>query len=336
MKHELEQRLTAGWSVWLCSLNELGMSRWLREWEYKGREVLKFDGVRDVLALTQLVKTKTDMPTTVVIDHFDWLLRHEDRIWFERLRAWRNAYKENLNFLVGTSETFDLLTYIEKLGGFYELISESKLHFPAGDSHDAREMISVLLAKSDIRLGEIDESEVIRLSGGIAGLVKSYFVNCVNGMEGNEFSDRVRGVCMRVWQSLPDVQRENLKMLLRERSIRDERLEAWGLIDDKGIRSGWLKSWVEKQSSMAGEQAFFEMEERLTKIELQIFTLLRDRAPRLCSREDLLLAGWPEDNVEGVSDQALDQVISRIRKKLRDSMLRIDAMKGRGYMLVSR
>ena len=76
-----------------------------------------------------------------------------------------------------------------------------------------------------------------------------------------------------------------------------------------------------------------EPTERLTSLEYRVFEHLYRFAEEIVSRDDLIEAGWPGAQ-GGVTDEAVNQVIRRIRKKLKQPDL-LENIRGEGYRLMT-
>jgi DNA-binding winged helix-turn-helix (wHTH) protein len=72
-----------------------------------------------------------------------------------------------------------------------------------------------------------------------------------------------------------------------------------------------------------------------TKKEHALFSFLQDHENRLCEREDIIEAVWPDYAESGVSDWAIDRLVARVRTKLKTqkSEFEIVTVITRGYKL---
>ncbi|MCL4352967.1 helix-turn-helix domain-containing protein [Patescibacteria group bacterium] len=73
-----------------------------------------------------------------------------------------------------------------------------------------------------------------------------------------------------------------------------------------------------------------------TKKENALFNYLMENKERICERENIINAVWPEEEALGVSDWAIDRLVARVRSKLRlqKSEYKIQTVKTRGYKLL--
>jgi len=56
----------------------------------------------------------------------------------------------------------------------------------------------------------------------------------------------------------------------------------------------------------------------LSYVQFALLALLHDQPGRVYSRDEVIAALWPEDSAEGISDEAIDALVRRIRLRLRE------------------
>ncbi len=59
-----------------------------------------------------------------------------------------------------------------------------------------------------------------------------------------------------------------------------------------------------------------ELDPPLSLAQYRLLELLYDRDGRVCSRDEIVKAVWPESAEEGVSDQAIDALVRRLRERI--------------------
>ncbi len=87
-----------------------------------------------------------------------------------------------------------------------------------------------------------------------------------------------------------------------------------------------------KQQEIKEEQDGIEF----TKKEHLLFTFMQENKNRICEREEIVAAVWPEMEIMGVSDWAIDRLVARVRSKLKHqkSKWSIQTIRTRGYKLI--
>lgn len=74
--------------------------------------------------------------------------------------------------------------------------------------------------------------------------------------------------------------------------------------------------------------------DNLTVSEFKLLSYLGSTKGQICSREDIIFSLWGENASFDVSNHALDQLIHRLKKKLDETEMKIETVRGRGYRLV--
>lgn len=95
-----------------------------------------------------------------------------------------------------------------------------------------------------------------------------------------------------------------------------------GLRLDKGAKRVWV-----------GGQ---ELIPPLSSAQYRLLQLLYDKAGKVCSRDEIIQAVWPESAEEGVSEQAIDALVRRLRDrigKVDPSHQYIVTVRGHGFRL---
>ncbi|MGC8873548.1 MAG: response regulator transcription factor [Chloroflexia bacterium] len=58
------------------------------------------------------------------------------------------------------------------------------------------------------------------------------------------------------------------------------------------------------------------LEERLTRLEARLLQFLQDHRGKVCSRDEVIAAVYPDASPDSVTDQQLDRLVSRLREKI--------------------
>ena len=84
------------------------------------------------------------------------------------------------------------------------------------------------------------------------------------------------------------------------------------LVFERGKRPG-LYLDEERRGVFVGER---ELSPPLSLAQYRLLEFLYDGAERVCSRDEIVEAVWPEASEEGVSDQAIDALVRRLRERI--------------------
>ena len=143
-----------------------------------------------------------------------------------------------------------------------------------------------------------------------------------------------------------DLKKNFLEILQGKLISENNPLISWGLVEGNKILSSVLADFIRnevlvenissstKYAMSTSDQFNIQdvWEHELTKLEFLLWQILKSNLDQVVSRETLIKAGWPDDNNEGVSDEALDQAMSRLRRKMEFSRYRIKTIKSRGFL----
>lgn len=170
----------------------------------------------------------------------------------------------------------------------------------------------------------------------IVGSKEELFAYLVNDEQINLQSEEL-------WESLDSLEQEILtKVVLGTKIILEDKKRArylWdtGLLfesDEKIIIFSQIFSYYVKQK--IGEKTEQNGAD-FTRKEYLLFKFLKEHYDKVCERERIVIAVWPETESFGVSDWAIDRLVARVRGKLKkqQSEYEIQTIKTRGYKLIS-
>ena len=100
-----------------------------------------------------------------------------------------------------------------------------------------------------------------------------------------------------------------------------------------GIFSPLFESFLEKEIGRKEQGNGVD----LTKKEKTLYEHLLENLGKVCEREKIIEAVWPESEELGVSDWTIDRLVARLREKLKNqkSKYQIVTVKTRGFKLIS-
>jgi len=104
------------------------------------------------------------------------------------------------------------------------------------------------------------------------------------------------------------------------------------LVFERGERLGLYLDKERRVVFLGGR----ELSPPLSLAQYRLLELLYDRAGRVCSRDEIVEAVWPEVSKEGISDQAIDALARRLRERIDEvdpGRQYIVTMRGHGFRL---
>jgi len=143
-----------------------------------------------------------------------------------------------------------------------------------------------------------------------------------------------------LFESLTNPEQETLRVLIRNESktsnttIQSSYLTQTGIIQASGknyrVFNTFLHQYLKQtQQTPLAHKDFTNKEHRL-------YSILFDHLGDIVEREDIINAVWPESSEMGVSDWAIDRLVSRVRSKLKiqHSPYEITTIITRGFKLI--
>ena len=241
----------------------------------------------------------------LLFDRFD-ALASSDPALFGNLRALRDAFKYRLTYVTFTRRTLDPHTELAEL--FY---ANTLWLGPLSES-DALWNVTRYNRRKGMNWDEATIQQLLHLSG------------CYPSM--------LRAVCEAYAGGVP----LEMRSLVTHPAIQHRVEEFWA---DQPGEEDLRQSGLDGHPLLsAGHTAILDIS--LTAKEHLLLEAFRQHPDRVCSKDDLINAVWPEDRIfeRGVRDDSLAQLIRRLREKIEpdpSNPIHILTVPGRGYRYIS-
>ena len=304
----------------------------------------------------------------LLCDEFD-VVQTFDPPLFRCLRAIRDAHKGRVSYVVAvTGDLAYLRDDLSDVEHFYRLVGRNVCGLGPYGEADARRMVRYLASRRSTELSAADTARLIELSGGHAGLLKTLLSLLWDAHRGGGLAGMaptlkdepaVQAECRKVWGSLPEGEQAALSVLASggqadSRVLR--RLKRKGL-----VRGGQLSSifsplfahFIRQQLPPATKGVLVSRSprvvqiegrrvENLTELEFEVLCYLHEHRGRVCTKDELIANVYRQryDRMAGgVSDEALQALVSRLRAKIEPERGRpryVVTVRGQGYKFVER
>jgi DNA-binding winged helix-turn-helix (wHTH) protein len=314
-------------------------------------EMVLFQGLKktvDYLALEE------NLTIVFLFDRFEDYISVVDSEFFANLRVLRNRAKYQFSVVFSLNRPLEDTLEATLMSDFYEFIAGKIVYLPIYDQPGVDFRISYLEKITGQKINSKLLSEVLELTGGHSNLMRL----CVESLLSTEqkFANKlvlrkflleqkpVRSALFGIWNSLTPSEQNFLE---GNGKSEEKYLENVGLIKHGFLTISLLydylkeKSATQKQSgftlNQAGEilRGDVVLSDKLTSLEYKLLKFLLDDQGKIISKEDIINAVWQEGKTTlGVTDQALDQLIFRLRKKIEENPnapTHIQTVKGRGF-----
>lgn len=308
------------------------------------------DSLRDVLADL----SKAGFFPTLFFIRFDRLQHVVTQDLFRNLQGLVDATGQRLAYVfTGFRELHDMAPEVfhkASLAAFTQ-----KIYLEPASMDDMAIIMETLLKKFKITLTEDQKKELLIHSGGHAQYVQLSLIilhemmSHLKKMPGNFVSkiaeeERITLQSEELFAVLnEEEQRVLLKVFHGEVVSDEERMTTaylWntGYVKKNGSQHVFSPLFASYLEHMENYHNKAKVTVGLTKKEQLLYTMLHTHKDEICEREDIIQAVWPECNEIGVSDWALDRLVSRLRNKLKlqQKKYEIQTIKTRGFKLAEK
>lgn len=322
---------------------------------------------KDDLVLFQALKRSIDYlaiekELTVVL-LFDLLEEYLPSItpdFFTNLRVLRSRAKYRFSVVFSLARPLEEILERGTFAEFHDFLVGNIIFLPLFDPAGLKFRLSYI-EKVTGRKNEVTRKEIIRICSGHAQLTRlSYEAVLADNktlnsklLESLLSQKRVEGALLDIWNSLLPQEQQILKGIAvgRETEGITPYLEEVGLIKNRKITIPIFQEFVKTIKEEVSREITYDLErseilkagdpitDRLSPLEFRLLRFLIVNHGRICEKEEIINSVWQDAKTrEGVTDQALDQIVYRLRKKIEENPNNpyfIQTIKGRGYRFQS-
>jgi DNA-binding winged helix-turn-helix (wHTH) protein len=250
------------------------------------------------------------------------------------------------------------------LSDFYEFVGGHYVFMRLYDPVSSQFRLSYLEKVTGRSLDKSCMDEVHRLTGGLWRLTKI----CAEAMLAEEkHADEllpfllsrktVKEALCKIWDSFTPDEQTALRTYMDGKIDPDTQMQEYlskiGIIKDTVLQIPFLKEIIGQKEVVAqcDEHIIYdidtnmirkgdtEISDRLTAAEYRLLLFCLQNTERILERDEIITAVWRDSaTTAGVTDQALDQLIFRVRKKIEadpNNPLHLQTVKGRGFKFSS-
>jgi len=321
--------------------------------------------MNDEMFLFQSLKKSLDylsiekkMSVFLIFDKFEVAIPTLTSQFFTNLRILRNHAKYRFASIFSLTRPLEELLDPQLFSDIHDLIAGNIVYIGVNDPVGIEFRLSYIEKAARISLGDEMREKVLSLTAGHAKLSKlSYELltheeSIPEDLENYLLSKpTIQGALHEIWAALLPSEQKTLKSehLLREADLNHKYLIDSFLIDNGKITIPLFEKYVasinievdslvyddEKNEILLGSTPFSES---LSPSEFKLLKYLIQNANKICTKDEIIHSVWGDQkSYEGVTDQALDQIFYRLRKKIEEDPTNpkiITTIKGVGYKLV--
>lgn len=326
-------------------------------------EMVLFQGLKKTIDFLAIEK---ELTVIFLFDRFEEYIPALTSHFFANLRILRNRAKYRFSVIFSINRPLDDLLEPIFFADFYEFMAGKITYLPLLDKPGLDFRISYLEKITGKKVNKKKLDEIMRLTGGHGNLTR----HCLEAIlaTGNEplatshqplatssglsefflKQKPVRSALFGIWNSLNPFE-QNLLTLLNFADQDISYLENVGLIDKNKLTIPLLTDYALEKNKLSAEnkKIIFDqnsneikkgdlvISDKLTSSEFKLLQFLLLNSGKVLNREEIIKAVWKDtQSTAGVTDQALDQLIFRLRKKIEidpNTPTYIQTVKGRGF-----
>ncbi|MBU2632234.1 helix-turn-helix domain-containing protein [Patescibacteria group bacterium] len=309
-------------------------------------ELVLFQGLKEAVDYLAIDK---ELTIVFLIDRFEEYIHDVGNEFFANLRILRNRAKYRFSAIFSLNRPLDLLLDPTVFAQFYEFVAGNIVYLSISDPVGLAFRISYIEKVMGKKLDKEIIDEVLKLTGGHGKLTRVSLENITTEQNQNNLSDflmknkNIQATFLEIWQELTPSEQKSIT----NDAVGEEYLEKTGLIINNKITIPLLKEYASKKPSTEKEKFKFNesanqitkaesiISENLTLLEFKLLKFFIQNAGKILERDEIVENVWQSlASTEGVTDQALDQLVSRVRKKIEENPKDpqvILTIKGRGF-----
>jgi hypothetical protein len=321
-------------------------------------EFLLFQGFKEAIDYMTLEKKIT---VVFLCDRFEEYIPTVTTDFFANLRVLRNRGKYRFSVIFSVNRPLEDMLDPDLLADYYEFIAGRVVWMNLYDKPSSAfwaEHISNLTKK---KVEPLLLQKIIKLTGGHGKLTKLSLETLL--AEKNTAVDMqqfllnqkiIKKTLQEIWHAFsPAEQADLLEGKFEDHSVA-EYLEHVGVIKNAQIQIPLLAAFIDKEYASVAKtlqkisydehtktirKGSTVLSEQLTSSEFRLLRYLLQNEERVIEREELISVVWGDNkSTAGITDQAVDQLIFRLRRKIEEDAnhpMHLQTVKGRGFTFSS-
>ncbi len=330
-------------------------------------ELVIFQGLKKTIDYLCLEKEFT---VILLFDRFEEYVGVLEPSFFDNLRVLRDRAKYRFSCIFPLSRPLEETVGPQIISSFYEFLVGNLVYLTLGDEKIREFRLSYLKKTSGKNVDKKVLEEISNLTGGLGKLwlvsIEVCLTNSTTAQQttNNKLSHfllsntRVKSVILEIWESLSPYEQNILAASSQPFELSQGKrlasssegilhLEKVGLIKNNKTTVPLLEAYAKTEGKNIKDQIVYDagakeirrgqtvLSEGLTSSEFKLLRFMAENPEKILERDDVINAVWGElSSTAGVSEQALDQLIFRVRKKIEEnpnSPIHIQTVKGRGF-----
>lgn len=321
-------------------------------------ELVLFHGLKKVIDLLAIEKQLT---IVLLFDRFEEYIPMLTPEFFTNLRVLRNRAKYHFSVVFSVNRPLEETLEPTLFADFHEFFANHIVYLPLLDQPGIDFRIAYLEKITEKKVDKKLLEKVLHLTGGHMKLTRLALETILASSNqqlaiSSEFllsQKTIQNALYEIWNYLTPAEQTHMAKHLFGKEYLDEHttmLTQLHLLKDETVLIPLFETFVQtefKDKQVGKESIVFDqnsndikkgsatLSDKLTSSEFKLLRYLIQNAEKIVERNDIVNAVWGDaKSTAGVTDQALDQLIFRLRKKIEDdpnNPAHLQTVKGRGF-----
>ncbi len=306
-------------------------------------------------ALLALIQDDESQEVILMLDEFDAVLTGLDERVFLNMRALKDSYSAQLNYIIATLRPTTSLDVGDDLAEFLEPFGAYKHYLEPLAPSDAERLAADIFHQAHDSLDPAERDFILNQAGGHPGLIHAVAhvvmevesgapvtyteqaLQVANDVLGNH--RLVRSEMIKLWNQLVPAEREWATLVATQgvdalSDVERTALLARGVLvsDDQGPRlfGRLFENYARRQRLIQQEVpagVWVDIDagvvwvdgrrvEALTDLEYRLLLLLYGRLDKICDKYQIVDTVWGQEYMGEVDDARIEKLVSRLRSKL--------------------
>lgn len=347
------------------SFSERGMTQEQEMVNNYLKEALEF---HDEMVLFQALKkcidylaVQKELTVVFLIDKFDQYISDVEEQFFINLRILRNRAKYRFSCVFSLTRPLEDILAPTIFADYYEFLVGNVVYVRIYDPVGLAFRLSYIDKVTGEKLSAQELEAVIKLTGGHGKLTRLSYESVLaeKKLKASEYEKflldktQIQAAIYEIWGTLNPEEEHHIKNVIDKKDKTEHNcfIEKVGLIQKGTIAIPLFAAYVPKLFTQVKTTVTYNEEtneimegaeiitEKLSPSEFRLLRFFIQNPARVIEKDEIINAVWRDTQTqEGVTDQALDQIIYRLRKKIEpdpNNPVHIQTIKGKGYRFVS-
>ncbi len=325
----------------------------------------------DALRKALLHITQSGLEVVFFLGEFDEL-SFSSKIFYKNLKSlWGRLYPR-LHYVFLMTRIVDSQDYYYTWDELGEVILQNVIYVPIQFGVDEDYLLNRFSKEFGVNLSKEYSKVVKDVCGGhpysmrvAMRLIRDNFFSSISELEKALIENyELKFITTGIYERRSEKEQEVLKKVVSKEALSEEELKTRHLLVELGLieysqeeyrlfsnlLSQVIENVLESQISVLGQKGILSLDERtaailyngktveesFTRQEYSILTLFLKNSGKILTRDDIGAILWGDSSYEKYSDWAIDQLMSKLRKKLKEIGVNVEisTLRGRGYKFI--